>query len=131
MESRSYDDIVFIKRDTITGSRGYEYEPTISHMHFGSKGKVCQSVDRSKWAASHKEMGLVYCAYQYCILVPTVCRNVSRVYPMMPDEYKPKVAPKRPVDPEVKLPHNKVPVPSSLPLVLTGFVILAFLRRRM
>jgi len=36
-------------------------------------------VTRSAWTAGMKERGLVYCEGGQCILVPTVCRNVSRI----------------------------------------------------
>jgi hypothetical protein len=36
-------------------------------------------VSRAKWKQDHQEMGLVYCEGQTCILVPTICNNVSRV----------------------------------------------------
>lgn len=76
MKARSYDDIAVIERDGIKGRA--TYAPEIRDMHFGP-GAVCRSVTRSKWAASTQERGLVYCEDGQCILVPTVCRNVSRI----------------------------------------------------
>jgi hypothetical protein len=76
MEKRQYDDVVTIRRDAIEGQGSYE--PTIRDMHFGSRS-VCKTVTRDKWTSSMQERGLVYCESGECILVPTVCRNVSRI----------------------------------------------------
>lgn len=76
MESRQYDEIVDIHRDSIVGR--YEYGSDIRDMHFGA-GSVCKTVTRTKWTDQTLERGLVYCEDGQCILVPTVCRNVSRI----------------------------------------------------
>lgn len=76
MKARSYDDIAVIERDAIKGKG--TYAPEISDMHFGP-GAVCRTVTRTKWTAKTQERGLVYCEDGQCILVPTVCRNVSRI----------------------------------------------------
>ncbi|MBV8035470.1 MHFG family PEP-CTERM protein [Roseateles sp.] len=76
MKARSYDDIALIERDAIKGQA--DYAPEIRDMHFGP-GAVCRTVTRSKWTAQTQERGLVYCEDGQCILVPTVCRNVSRI----------------------------------------------------
>ena len=76
MQAREYDDMVDIRRDSIQGK--FEYASTIRDMHFG-KDRVCRQVTRSKWTAKTHERGLVYCESEHCILVPTVCRNVSRI----------------------------------------------------
>lgn len=76
MEQRQYDEIVSIRRDSIEG-RGV-YDPVISQMHFGAD-QVCRNVTRSKWTPQMQERGLVYCDSGQCLLVPTVCRNVSRI----------------------------------------------------
>ncbi|WP_056267223.1 MULTISPECIES: MHFG family PEP-CTERM protein [unclassified Roseateles] len=76
MKARSYDDIALIERDSIKGTASYA--PEIRDMHFGP-GAVCNTVTRSKWTAATQERGLVYCEDGQCILVPTVCRNVSRI----------------------------------------------------
>ncbi len=71
-----YDDMVSVGRDSIEGGR--HYDPAIRDMHFGA-GRICHSVSRERWAPDHLERGLVYCESGQCILVPTVCRNVSRI----------------------------------------------------
>jgi hypothetical protein len=78
MEKREYDDLVSIRRDSIDGRGGYDYGNTITDMHFGTH-QLCRSVTRSSWTPDMQERGLVYCESGQCILVPTVCRNVSRI----------------------------------------------------
>ncbi len=76
MAQRQFDEMATIRRDSITGR--YRYSAEIRDMHFG-QGRVCRSVSRTKWAPDAVERGLVYCEAEHCIIVPTVCRNVSRV----------------------------------------------------
>jgi hypothetical protein len=76
MTARQYDEIVDIHRDSIVGR--YDYGSEIRDMHFGA-GSICQTVTRGKWTDQTLERGLVYCEDGQCILVPTVCRNVSRI----------------------------------------------------
>lgn len=76
MTKRQYDEMATIRRDSITGK--FKYSSEIRDMHFG-QGRVCNTVSRSKWAPEAVERGLVYCEAEHCIIVPTVCRNVSRV----------------------------------------------------
>ncbi len=76
MAARAYDEIVLITRDSITGRSSYSND--IRDMHFGA-GQICGRISRAKWAPSAEERGLVYCEGSECIMVPTVCRNVSRI----------------------------------------------------
>ena len=78
MLRRDYDDVVSIRRDSITGRAEARYGSAIRDMHFG-RSRVCGSVSRAGWTAQMQERGLVYCDGDQCILVPTVCRNVSRI----------------------------------------------------
>ena len=78
MAKREYDDIVSIRRDSITSRGKARYGSTIRDMHFG-KDRLCHSVSRAAWSPQMQERGLVYCDGGTCILVPTVCRNVSRI----------------------------------------------------
>ena len=78
MARREYDDMVSIRRDSIDGRAGQQYGSSIRDMHFGTH-QICRSVTRTAWTAGMKERGLVYCEGGQCILVPTVCRNVSRI----------------------------------------------------
>ena len=77
MRKRAYDDIAAITRDRIEGRQQYS---DLRDMHFG-KGRICRQVTRSKWGPGAVERGLVYCEGEHCLIVPTVCRNVSRVTP--------------------------------------------------
>jgi len=78
MRARQYDEIVVISRDTIRGKQYYDAD--IREMHFG-QGRVCRNVTRAGWSDKMEERGLVYCVQGDCILVPTICRNVSRISP--------------------------------------------------
>ena len=75
MLAHQYDDLVAITRDEITGTHNYS---DLRDMHFG-EGRLCRAPSRALWAAQHVERGLVYCEDEHCLVVPTVCRNVSRV----------------------------------------------------
>ena len=81
MASRQYDDIAVIRRDTVVGQ--HLYSPEIRDMHFG-QGQICRTVTRTQWTPTTEERGLVYCESGHCIIVPTVCRNVSRVTRLPP-----------------------------------------------
>ena len=76
INQRRYDDIAVIGRNHITGD--WRYEAEIRDMHFGN-GRLCRKVTRQRWLAQAEERGLVYCEGAHCVIVPTVCRNVSRV----------------------------------------------------
>lgn len=48
-------------------------------MHFG-KNTLCRGeVVRNHWTTDHKESALVYCSDSYCVAIPTVCGNISRI----------------------------------------------------
>ena len=74
--ARNYDEMAEITRDAVKGETG-EYH-SLRDMHFGS-GTICRTVTRQRWQANTVERGLVYCEQGHCIIIPTVCRNVSRV----------------------------------------------------
>ena len=76
MTERRYTDVVTITRDHIAGQHAYN---NLRQMHSGH-GQVCHgSVDRSAWSVTHEERGLVYCVGVTCVVVPTICNNVSLV----------------------------------------------------
>ena len=81
MAQGQYDEIVEIRRDSIKGRSLYAAE--LREMHF-SGGRVCNVVTREKWEPQALERGLVYCEGAQCIVVPTVCRNVSRITRLAP-----------------------------------------------
>jgi len=76
MEAKQFDEMATIRRDSITGKS--RYSPEIRDMHFG-QGTVCRTVTRQRWSDSTLERGLVYCESGHCLIVPTVCNNVSRI----------------------------------------------------
>ena len=76
MAEHRYTDVATITRDDIVGASGYT---DLREMHSG-RGQVCRgSVDRSAWSPARRERGLVYCADDACVIVPTICNNVSLV----------------------------------------------------
>lgn len=80
MEKRDYDDVAEITGSGIR-SATWRYSD-MRLMHFGNGSKLCGHVKTDHWAPSDKgERGLVYCEQaegaEHCIIVPTVCRNVS------------------------------------------------------
>lgn len=75
MEKHLYDDVAQISSTQISGL--YDYTD-LRDMHFGDN-QLCQTVTRDKWKPNALELGLVYCEDEHCIIVPTVCGNVSRV----------------------------------------------------
>jgi hypothetical protein len=76
IRARDFDDMAEIRRDQIQGK--HQYAPELRDMHFG-KGSICQTTSRSKWSDSATERGMVYCEGEHCLIVPTVCGNLSRV----------------------------------------------------
>jgi hypothetical protein len=76
MATRQFTDVAVITRDNIAGRDSYV---DLRGMHSGH-GQFCRGpVDRSAWRARHEERGLVYCADDACVIVPTVCNNVALV----------------------------------------------------
>ena len=76
LAAHRYTDVATITRDDIVGAHAYT---DLREMHSG-RGRVCHGeVDRSAWSATHRERGLVYCTAEACVIVPTVCNNVSLV----------------------------------------------------
>jgi hypothetical protein len=91
MRDRKYDEITHM---TAAGNRSeaWTYGPP-TMMHFGTQGRVCRTVDISTWAPDDPgERGLVYCADGHCVVVWTVCRNLSQIKRLGP------VAPPQRVD---------------------------------
>ncbi|RZL09334.1 MAG: hypothetical protein EOP40_10225 [Rubrivivax sp.] len=83
MAEHQYDDVVTITRDAIQGER--EYAPGITDMHFG-ENRVCREVTRKRWHPDRQHKGLVYCEQGHCLMLPTVCGNLSRIQPVRSDE---------------------------------------------
>ena len=120
-----FDFLIEIRRDSVVGS-GVEW--TLADMHYGRRDMCKGNVARDKWPATQLERALAYCEASYCIAVPFVCRNVSRLLPVLPrhtstvSRYRslpgdslaaPRLPPVRPV-----------PEPGSLWLALAALVAL-------
>lgn len=82
LKKHDFDDLANITKDYIAGKHEYQ---NLRDMHFG-KNQVCTIVSRDKWKQESKELGLVYCEGEYCIIVPTVCGNISRVSKIEPSK---------------------------------------------
>jgi hypothetical protein len=68
-------------------------------MHFGN-GRICRQVTRTKWLSTAVERGLVYCEGEHCLIVPTVCRNLSRITADTPLDIETAAGPPEdPIDP--------------------------------
>lgn len=77
MQAHRSTDVATITRDDIVGADGGYMG--LREMHSGH-GRVCHGeVDRSAWSAKRHERALVYCADDACVIVPTICNNVSQV----------------------------------------------------
>lgn len=76
MARHDYDEVVEIRRDRIQGQA--TYDPVLRDMHFG-RGRMCHQISRVRWTDDMVERGLVYCEATHCVIVPTVCNNVSRI----------------------------------------------------
>lgn len=130
IQAHAYDDQVVITRDDIESER-YAYKPELTGMHFGGKGLVCARVNRSRWRDGAFERALVYCDGPYCVAVPSVCGNVSRVARL--GESEPLRGLRR-QETSVILPApaevHQVPLPSTGWLSLAGVIALAASKRR-
>jgi len=132
LEKGLIDDIVIIGKTAVTGANQQEYS-SISYMHFG-KSSVCRSVDTSKWPANHTETGMVYCQDGHCLVVPTVCGNVSRISRISKTEHD--IVPFKdhelwvPPQPDLLIPPMyTVPEPSTAILIATSLCAAAVVKR--
>ncbi len=82
MQRRTYDTVAVITRDEIIAPGGERFG-LLRDMHFGN-GRVCSEVTRARWTNDMQERGLVYCEQGHCLIVPTVCRNVSQISRLVP-----------------------------------------------
>lgn len=129
MARMEYDELVEIRRDTITGKSG-NYG-NLRDMHFGT-GQRCATVTRDKWQPGQVERGLVYCEDGHCLIVPTVCRNVSRIDALWSPAETQRAQDKltaQPWSPFATAP-NPVPEPSSAWLMGAALAALAMARGR-
>jgi hypothetical protein len=123
MAAHRYTDVATITRDAIVGQQRYE---GLREMHSG-RGQTCHgAVDRSAWSDQLQERGLVYCAGDTCVIVPTICNNVSLVT-RKPDELaqaaeeepidiSPAAGPPSPVAASPLSQDNDLPTPDFFPV---------------
>jgi hypothetical protein len=91
-------------------------------MHFGD-GQVLRGVmDTSMWADDFTVGALVFSAAQYCICIPTICRNVSIVTQLTPALREVYVQPPAGA--------RALPEPGSLALVTLAGAAAWLVRRR-
>lgn len=144
LSKHRYDDAVEISRDDIVGLDGYS---DLREMHFGAN-RVCKTVTRQKWRETSVERGLIYCVDETCVIVPSVCGNISRVtrhhtplpvtpradvpLPVLPTPtFRMVMPPLPPLPPIEPLPEQMtVPEPSTLWLMLGALGALVATRRR-
>ena len=94
MTAHRYTDVATITRDAIVGQQHYD---GLREMHSGH-GQICHgAVDRSAWSGRVQERGLVYCVGDTCVIVPTICNNVSLVT-RKPDEHTQAAEDEEPID---------------------------------
>lgn len=114
MEKRAYDDVAHL---TASGQQSKSWVYSMPYMmHFGDGSRLCATIDISRWRKDDEgERGLVYCDSGYCVIVYTVCRNVSRVdvlgpvRPIPPTQPTPDPMPTSEVDPLLVPPMVTVP----------------------
>jgi hypothetical protein len=137
MLKHDYDDLAEITADSINGAFAYD---NLRDMHFG-RNQICGNVSRAKWGGK-AERGLVYCEAEHCIIVPTVCGNVSRVTKVLyvpehidklernfkseEEERQRKLLEEE----EKRLRWHKVPEPSTLGLVFAALLSFCLSKRR-
>jgi thermitase len=76
IDSHKFDELVFIKRDSIEGKQTY------SNHIFGlqaGQASVCAEPSRELWSATRKEAALAYCEGNQCVMVSVDGHHVSRV----------------------------------------------------
>lgn len=84
ISAHRYDDVVAITREGIQGEASYI---GLRDMHW-SRGLCKGFVTREAWADGATERGLVYCVDDHCLMVPSVCRNLSVVTRIPPEAPK-------------------------------------------
>jgi len=126
------DELVAITKYAVKSSTGAFYAPAITDMHFGPN-LVCNTITRSRWPENMVQKAAMYCEDKYCVIVPFICGNISRI------ERVDRLVelPKPPTQPPVYehgvpawKPPTEVPEPGSVMLLLAGACGILFTRRK-
>jgi len=125
IKQKRIDDVAFIKRDSVEGRYNYS---DLRQMHFG-KNSVCAKVRVNKWTDSQTEIGLVYCVGEHCVIVPTVCGNISRITRTTKPE-ETGDGEWRPSTEQMNKVPQSVPEPTTLLLVSTAIAGMLYLRKK-
>ncbi|TDP71558.1 MHFG family PEP-CTERM protein [Roseateles toxinivorans] len=80
LQTHRYDELVRIDRRGIHGA--HKYSPELRDVHFAKT--LCAKVSLAQWSEQQMALGMVYCEADYCVLVPTEGRHVSRVTRPLP-----------------------------------------------
>ena len=120
------DELVEITKYSVRSPTGAFYSPVINDMHFGPN-LVCNTITRSRWPENMVQKAAMYCEDKYCIIVPFICGNISRIERADRLVQLPKVPVQPPVYehgvPAWKPPTGvatEVPEPGSVMLLLAG-----------
>jgi hypothetical protein len=133
IKDKHYDEIVAITKDAVTGKS--KYSPVIKDMHFG-RNLVCTNVSRDRWTEKMLHRAFMYCEGGYCVIVPFVCGNISRIEKLEEKEIE---LPPLEVPGEYSIPASRmavtpvpteVPEPGSVALMFGGLASLIVMRSR-
>lgn len=112
------DAVVTITKDGIHAAFGKASH--LHDMHFGKSKKCIGVVARDKWDVSRKELASVYCHDGYCLAIPKICGNISRIY------YTPHTRPNIEYD---YTKYHSVPEPSTILLLGVASIALLCLKK--
>lgn len=125
------DELVEIGKYSVRSSTGAFYAPQITDMHFGPN-LVCNNITRTRWPENMVQKAAMYCEDKYCVIIPFICGNISRIERADRLVLLPKV----PVQPPVYehgvpawKPPTEVPEPGSVMLLLVGVAGMMFVRK--
>jgi hypothetical protein len=125
------DELVDIGKYSVRSSTGAFYAPAITDMHFGPN-LVCSTITRRRWPENMVQKAAMYCEDKYCVIIPFICGNISRI------EKTDRLVelPKTPAQPPVYehgvpawKPPTEVPEPGSALLLLAGVGGMMFVRK--
>lgn len=116
------DAVVDITKTSLSATGGTA--SNFRDMHFRNNALCSGEVIRNRWSENHRETALIYCSNSYCVAIPTVCGNISRI-DYVPHIKSPKVVsfqdnPPKFWEGELDPLIQNVPEPNSLLLASLG-----------